>query len=119
MPWLRSTVAIFYGNTSDINVSDLTGSAVLLRNCLLKAGGEDDDNFISCVWEGNPKFFTIREEYIFDYRLHNESGAIGKGDPALCPAEIAADRYGTVRLHPDGTIDIGAYTWVEETEEYK
>ena len=110
---------IFYGNTSDINVSDLTGSAVLLRNCLLKAGGEDDDNFISCVWEGDPKFFTIREEYIFDYRLHNESGAIGKGDPALCPAEIAADRYGTVRLHPDGTIDIGAYTWVEETEEYK
>ncbi|MGN1245106.1 MAG: hypothetical protein ACI4UN_00595 [Muribaculaceae bacterium] len=108
---------IFYGNASGINEGDLTGSAVLLRNCLLGAGGEDDDNFIECVWEGDPKFYTIREEYIFDYRLHNESQAIGKGNPALCPASIAADRYGVKRLHPDGTIDIGAYTWVEEVEE--
>lgn len=108
---------ILYGNAADLNEGDLTGTAVTLRNCLLKSGGEDDDNFISCVWEGDPLFYTVREEYIFDYRLHNESGAIGKGNAEFCPSEIAADRYGVTRLRPDGTVDIGAYTWVEEKDE--
>ena len=108
---------IFYGLASGINEGDLTGSAVQLRNCLLQSAGEDDDNFIECVWEGDPKFYVVRDEYVFDYRLKNESDAIGKGNPALCPTEIAADRYGVTRLHPDGTIDIGAYTWVEAVEE--
>ena len=57
------------------------------------------------------------DEYIFDYRLKNESDAIGKGNPAYCRGEIATDRYGVARLHPDGSIDIGAYTWVEAVEE--
>ena len=108
---------LFYGLASGINEGDLTGSAVQLRNCLLQSAGEDDDNFIECVWEGDPKFYVVRDEYIFDYRLKNESDAIGKGNPAYCRGEIAADRYGVTRLHPDGTIDIGAYTWVEAVEE--
>lgn len=108
---------IFYGLTSGINVGDLTDSNVLLRNCLLASSGFDDDNFISCVWEGDPKFYVVREEYVFDYRLHDESHAIGKGNPAFCPAEIALDRYGIPRLQPDGTIDLGAYTWVPEPPE--
>lgn len=107
---------IIYGLSSDINIGDLTGSNVFLRNCLLKSSGEDDDNFINCVWEGDPMFYTIREDYIFDYRLKNESMAIGTGDANLCPISASIDRYGVNRFGGD-SIDIGAYVWVEQEEE--
>lgn len=101
---------IFYGNASEISPGDLTGSAVMVRNCLFGAEGSDDNNFLRCVWGGDPMFYTIREEYIFDYRLRDESDAIGAGDPSLCPTEAATDRYGLDRT-ARGNIDIGAYTW--------
>lgn len=109
---------VIYGIAGDINIGDLTNSNVYLRNCLLKSAGENDDNFINCVWEGDPMFFTIREDYIFDYRLKNDSQAIGKGDASLCPQEAAIDRYGVNRFERD-SLDIGAYVWVEQIEEEK
>lgn len=109
---------VIYGIAGDINIGDLTNSNVYLRNCLLKSAGENDDNFINCVWEGDPMFFTIREDYIFDYRLKNESQAIGKGEASLCPQEAAIDRYGVNRFERD-SLDIGAYVWVEQIEEEK
>lgn len=109
---------VIYGIAGDINIGDLTNSNVYLRNCLLKSAGENDDNFINCVWEGDPMFFTIREDYIFDYRLKNESQAIGKGDASLCPQEATIDRYGVNRFERD-SLDIGAYVWVEQIEEEK
>lgn len=107
---------ILYGNTSDISPGDLTGSNVFLRNCLLRSNGSDDANFINCKWDADPKFFTVREEYLFDYRLKNESDAISAGDPSLCPDNATVDMYGVSRFSHDG-IDIGAYTWVEQVEE--
>lgn len=107
---------VIYGIAKDINIGDLTGSNVLLRNCLLKSAGEDDDNFINCVWEGDPMYFTIREDYIFDYRLKNESMAIGKGDASLCPVDATLDRYGVNRFAGEA-FDIGAYVWVKQEEE--
>ena len=102
---------IFYGNTSDLNVNELDGLNVYLRNCLLKSAGEDDACFINCVWNADPKFYTEREKYIFDYRLRDESDAIARGNRALCPASARYDRYGVDRFAREG-IDIGAYTWV-------
>ena len=55
---------VVYGNASDISEGDLKGSAVYLRNCLLRSKGNDDDNFINCVWGGDPKFYTVRKDYI-------------------------------------------------------
>lgn len=107
--------SIIYGNASDINIGDLTGSNVYFHNCLLKSKGSDDDNFISCVWGGNPKFYTVREDYIFDYRLKNESDAIAKGDAALCPQSLRYDFYGQDRFAGNG-IDLGAYVWVKAEE---
>lgn len=107
---------VIYGLAGDINIGDLTNSHVYLRNCLLKSAGENDDNFINCVWEGDPMFYTIREEYVFDYRLKNESMAIGAGDVNLCPMSAIIDRYGVNRFRGDG-IDIGAYAWVEQMDE--
>ena len=109
---------IVYGNTSDISVGDLKGSSVFLRNCLLRSEGSDDDNFINCVWGGDPKFYTVRNDYIFDYRLRNESDAIGKGDMTLCPSAARIDRYGNDR-YSGSALDLGAYVWIESKEEEK
>ena len=107
---------IIYGLCDELNIGDLTGTNVYLRNCLLKSAGEDDANFINCVWGGDPKFYTVREDYIFDYRVHNESDAIAKGDRSLCPTNARYDRYGVDRFSREG-IDIGAYTWVPSSDE--
>lgn len=107
---------IIHGLYSDINETDLYDFDVYLRYCLLKSGGTDDDHFINCVWKGEPKFLTVRDDYYFDYRLGNESDAIGKGNPMLCPDEARFDRYGNDRLIR-GAVDIGAYVWTEISED--
>ena len=101
---------IIFGLAPDINEGKLDDFDVYLRYCLLKSNGEDDNHFINCVWKGNPCFLTVRDDHKFDYRLGNESDAIGKGNPDLCPAEARYDRYGNDRL-VSGAIDLGAYVW--------
>lgn len=110
---------IIYGNSSDINIGDLTGSQVYFRNSLFKSKGNNDSNFIDCVWASDPLFYTVREDYIFDFRLKNESPAINTGNPEYCPEHARTDLLGVPRVREDGGIDIGAYTWVEAREEEK
>lgn len=107
---------IVYGNASDISEGDLRGSNVFLRNCLLRSSGEDDSNFIRCVWGGDPKFYTVRNEYVFDYRLKDESDAIGKGDFSLCPENALTDMLGNSRAR-SGALDLGAYVWTPQPTE--
>lgn len=107
---------IIYGLGSDINEGDLTGSQVFLRNVLLKSEGKDDDNFISCVWGEDPLFYTVREEYCFNYHLRNDSPAIGAGNPAYVTAQCRVDMDGLDRLS-GGNPDLGAYVWVRTEEE--
>lgn len=107
------TNSIIYGLGSDIYPADLAGCSVSLRNCLLKSSGEDDDNFIGCLWDTDPLFYTIRNEYIFDYRLQPDSPAIGAADPSLTPVEALTDPYG----HDRGPQpDLGAYVFVNPKE---
>lgn len=107
---------IFYGNTSELNMSHLDNVGIIMRNCLFKSDGEDDEFFINCVWGADPKFYTEREKYIFDYRLHDGSDAIARGDRSLCSASARYDRYGQDRFAAEGH-DIGAYVWVPEKSE--
>ena len=100
----------------DNNVLKLDGFNVYMRYCLFKSPSVDDSHFINCVWEGDPCFLTVREDYFFDYRLGNESDAIGKGNTALCPEEARYDRYGQDRL-ARGSVDLGAYVWVPIPED--
>jgi hypothetical protein len=102
---------IFYGNTSELNIGELDGLNILMRNCLFKSGGEDDSCFINCIWSADPKFYTEREKYIFDYRLRDGSDAIARGDRSYCPDAARYDRYGIDRFAGEGH-DIGAYVWV-------
>lgn len=108
--------SIIYGLSTDINEGDLNGFDVYLRYCLLRSAGNDDGHFINCVWEADPMFLTVRDDHFFDYRLGNESDAIGKGNPSLCPAEARYDRYGNDRL-ARGAVDLGAYVWTFIPEE--
>ena len=108
---------IFYGNTGELNVNELDGMNILMRNCLFKSEGEDDACFINCTWDADPKFYTVREEYIFDYRLRNSSDAIARGDRSMCPVSARYDRYGVDRFASEG-IDIGAYVWVPSEDDF-
>lgn len=107
---------ILYGLSSEINEGKLDDFNVYMRYCLFKSPGTDDAHFINCIWEGDPHFLTVRDDYIFDYRLGDESDAIGKGNPDLCPAEARYDRYGNDRLM-HGALDLGAYVWIPAPED--
>lgn len=107
---------IFYGLTSDINAGDLTGTDIYLRNCLLKSKGTDDANFINIVWDSDPKFYTERDKYLFDYRVKDESAAIARGDKALVPDKARYDRYGNDRL-AESAPTIGAYVYIPQPAE--
>ena len=111
----RVVNCISYGLGYDINdiasSKKIVGTSIYFYNTLFKSSGNDDTHFFNCVWEGDPKFYVDREKYIFDYRLMNESAAIGKGDRSLCPEVARYDRYGQDRFSRDA-IDLGAYVWV-------
>lgn len=116
LPYMTAdfTNSIIYGNGSDISHGDLTGTAITLRYCLLKSEGVDDDNFICCLWGQDPLYYTVRNEYIFDYRLKNESPAIGAAYPEYTLPEAQYDRYGLPR---GAQPDLGAFVYVPAEEE--
>ena len=108
LPWLTADISntIIYGLGPDISHGDLTGLPVMLRNCLLKSAGSDDENFINCLWDTDPLFGVWRDGYIFDYRLAAESPAIGAGDPSLLSPMAETDMLGASR---GGNPTLGAY----------
>ena len=108
LPYTKAEVSnsIIYGLGSDLNHGDFEGTEIYLRRCLLRSEGTDDNNFINCMWGTDPGFLTERSEYYFDYRLHDDSPAVGSADPALTAPEAAVDRYGIER---GMTPNIGAY----------
>ena len=107
------THCTLYGNTSEIPSIDLTGSHVYFRSCLLRSNGEDDDNFINTVWNGQPFFKATGEEhYYYDYRIGSDkSDAIGKGNPDFAIFPLDKDMYGNLR---STSVDIGAYQYIPQ-----
>lgn len=102
---------ILYGMPSDLNEGDLEGSDVYFKYTSLKSAGTDDDHFISCLWDTDPLFYTIREDYYFNYRLKEGSPVIGAGNPAYVSAICLYDMDGLNRLS-GGNPDLGAYVYV-------
>lgn len=100
---------IVWGQIGDpLYPGDLLDSNVFMRYMLFKANGTDDENFIECVWNEDPLFYTVREDYYFNYRLQPESPALGKGNPAYVTTECLYDMDGLYRL-ADGLPALGAY----------
>lgn len=109
LPLLEAEIdnCIIYGNGTDLSHGDLTDTAVTVRHTLLKSEGSDDEHFIECLWGLDPLYYTVRNDYFFDYRLQPESPAIGAADPTLIPAELDVDMWGVPRSPALSTL--GAY----------
>lgn len=103
--------SIIYGITADLNEGDLTGSDVFFRNVSLKAGGDNDANFIDCLWDCDPLFLTDRPIYYFNYHVRPDSPVIGKGNPVFITPQVATDIDGINRMavSSDGNPTLGAY----------
>ena len=101
---------IVWGLGGAINRGDLTGSDVYLRNVLLKANGNDDKHFVDCIWNEDPLFLTVRNDYYFNYHLQPDSPAIGRGNPEFITPVTLYDMDGTDRLPASGVLPtLGAY----------
>lgn len=105
------TNTITYGIGADVSEGDLAGWDVFFKRCLFKSKGDDDDNFIDSLWDCDPLYYTVREDYLFDYRLQPDSPAIGSSDPSLSEYPLEIDYYGAVR-----NGDLGAYSYVAPAE---
>lgn len=114
MPLLSADFSnsIFYGLGGELSVPDFAGCSVMFRNCLFKSAGSDDDNFLNCLWDADPLFFTDREAYIFDYRLQADSPAAAAGSGELTLPSTSTDMLGNQR--PAVAPSLGAYQFVGE-----
>lgn len=108
---LRATNCITWGLGKELLPKDIAGIPVVFERCLFMSAGEDDENFVNCIWDADPLFYTVRNEYLFDYRLKPESPAIGAADLSLSSDPLAVDFYGVERKG-----DLGAYAFVEPQE---
>lgn len=88
---------IFYGLGTDFNAGVLDDTDVWVNCCLFKSQGSDDTHFTNCLWDVDPLYYTVREEYIFDYRLRPDSPAIGAGTSFQGITGWDTDFYGTPR----------------------
>ena len=101
---------IVWGEIGDpLYPGDLIGSNVFMRYMLFKADGSDDENFIECVWNENPLFYTVRDDYYFNYELQPDSPALGRGNPSYVTPECLYDMNGVYRL-ANGYPALGAYS---------
>ena len=103
--------SIIYGLGPQIAPSDIADADVRIRHTMLKPSGSDDDNFIDCIWDSDPMFRTVRAEYFFDYRLRDDSPAIGAADASLTDPRTATDFHGVSR---GAAPDLGAYAYTPE-----
>lgn len=104
----RFANSIIYGMVSPLTPGDLAKSDVYMLNVLLGVNGSDDEHFISCLWDVDPMFETVRSEYLFNYRLKEDSPAIGAGNPEYVTDIDAVDMDGVNRL-AGGDPALGAY----------
>ncbi|MFZ4456982.1 MAG: hypothetical protein ACOYOT_12250 [Bacteroidales bacterium] len=81
--------------------------------CLIKANGEDDNDFIQTVWDKDPKFLNVNKDdkFIYDLRLDSLSAAVDKANLANV-VKSPIDMNGISRLADQGP-DIGAYERVK------
>lgn len=100
---------IFYGLGTDFNAGELDDTNVWVNRCLFKSQGSDDTHFTECLWDMDPLYYTVREDYVFDYRLRPDSPAIGVGTLCSSIAGWDKDFYGTPRAKQPA---IGAFEYV-------
>lgn len=100
--------SILYGLPDDINIGDFTGADVFFRNVSFKLEVTPDDNFIDCIGDVDPMFYTDRAAYYFNYRLKPDSPLKSAGNPQFVTPIDEYDMDGVNRLQY-GNPSLGAY----------
>jgi hypothetical protein len=103
--------------SSGIRINPHETGAITFRfdHCLLPDEGEDDNDFIQCIWNKNPKFVDTdyvknnQYEFFYDFRLDSISPARNVADPVYS-IKLPYDLNGVDRF-ADGEPDLGAYEW--------
>ncbi|MDH6353975.1 hypothetical protein M2132_000295 [Dysgonomonas sp. PH5-45] len=114
-------------SSSEVTLANTKNSdnpfAHYFSNCLIKASGKDDENFVNTVWYKNsktdPKFVYLNadRDYYYDFHLDSESAAINKAESSFTVFySLQNDLDGVSRL-ADNDPDIGCYEWVKKEEE--
>lgn len=105
-PYLSAEIAnsIIYGAGGELSHTDLTGTDIFIRRCLLHSSGTDDEHFIDILWGEEPMWLTNRDTYYFNYQLLPESPAAGASYPAVGASAILSlpqtDFYGNPHPSP-------------------
>lgn len=80
-----------------------------------RSAGENDENFIDCLWGQDPLFVATGEEYLFDFRITGSSPAREAGSTAYLNDSTATDLYGQPRPTDGTRPDIGASNYTPPT----
>ena len=95
------------------------------NHCVIRAKKVDNERFNEVLFIVEPKTENTKYvksipenedddfDFIYDFRLANESLGIGKADRSIA-AQFPTDRYGINRLTSEFGPSIGAYEYVEE-----
>ena len=98
------------------------------NHCVIKTKKVTNERFIEVVFienkedmkyiKSSPKNEEDKGDYVYNYRLANESAGIGKADRSIAE-QYPLDRYGVSRLTGEFAPSIGAYEYVPQNEENK
>ena len=107
--------SIFTSRSTLMEPPDIEGLPITFDHCLLQANGENDENFIDCLWGQDPLFVATGEEYVFDFRITESSPAREAGSTAYLNDSTATDLYGQPRPTDGTRPDIGASNYTPPT----
>ena len=107
---------IIIGNNTLMQPLELLNTQIYFKTCLFRVNGSDDENFIQCIWNGDPMFVATGDNYQYDFRLASESSAAYRaGNPEFVDENTRTDLLGNPR--PEGVNpDVGAYQYMTPTE---
>jgi hypothetical protein len=127
---VRFNNCIIYGSRQkELKAENLSGSNLpdsnfdyLFNACLIRyqqstTNPELDiysEGFRNVIWNENPEFRIIDQDYLYDFHLNPLSAAIDNGDTEIINLypECSTDKDGISRVF-DGIPDVGAYEWTE------
>lgn len=107
---------IIIGNGTLMQPLELLNTQIYFNTCLFKENGSDDENFIHCIWNGDPMFIATGDNYQYDFNLSSESSAAYRaGSTQFINENTRTDLLGSPR--PEGiNPDVGAYQYVAPIE---
>ncbi|MDE7388510.1 MAG: hypothetical protein K2M97_04580 [Muribaculaceae bacterium] len=85
---LSVTNSVIYGRGvevafPEVKADELLSLPVTFARCMFRSEGEDDANFIGCLWDADPMLEYSLTDYTFPYTPLPDSPALGVAEPSL------------------------------------